>query len=751
MEPTDHLQAFAGQQGAEACAAPARGARLWTLVSVAVIVAVALAAYANSFHGAFVFDDIRVLVTSEPRHQSEALWKGLPLVPDVFGRPLALNYRLGGLDPWGYHTLNLGIHVAAALVLLGIVRRTLLSDRLREPFGHDAPPLALAVALLWTVHPLQTESVTYIVQRREALMGLFFLLTLYAVIRAAASRRRLAWYVAALLFCWIGMGTKDVMVAVPVIALAYDRTFLAGSWRSALRQRGLLYALMAATWLTVMRPGIARLQTSGMGVPEMDMGTWDYARSQFGGVAHYLCLSIWPSSLCLDYNWPVARTWSEVLLPASLIVALLALTAWAFWRRPAWEFPGVWFFIILAPTSSLITIKFLAFEHRMYLSLAAVVALAVVAGYLLGKHALARLAASARARAVIGWGLAAVLVAGTSASLGYTTARRNNDYRSEVALWEDTARKRPQNPRAHGNLAMALLKAGDAGRAVEELTLAMKFGWTRPDVLFNRGAAYQKKGDLDNAIRDYTRALQMNPITPRRMPTAAPSGKPGGATTWPPGPDQGRRTGARHGGCLEQPRRRPPGGRPPRPSRPRLHAGHRTGARLRAGLPQPGRRLPRHKGLRQSMACCENVRKTGLWGRRDAPEGTLRSLSSAAPVAVGQAEKLQGVPKVYGRGFFVVTPSEVEDSRCASGSTATTTARFLDSLRSLEMTGFSGVPESAGTPKLLLRGQTLDSPPALCFRIWCSNTVYRRWRQASGRRRGIQASVFRRISRGRHY
>lgn len=511
MELTDRLQPLAHREGPQACAAPARCEQLWTLISVALIATAALAAYANSFRGAFVYDDIPYLISTERFHRPEALWRQLPFMPAVFERSLALNYLLGGLDPWGYHAANLAIHVAAALVLMSIVRRTLLSDRLRGQFGRDAAPLALAIALVWTVHPLQTESVTYVIQRREALMGLFFLLTLYAVIRAAASRQRLAWYAAAILFCWIGMGIKNVMVAAPVIALAYDRTFLAGSWPGALRQRGLLYALMEATWLTGLRGGIARIQESGLGVHEMDMSTWDYARSQFGVVAHYLRLCVWPSSLCLDYNWPVARTWNEVLLPAVLVVALLALTAWAFWRRPAWGFLGVWFFVILAPTSSLITIKFLAFEHRTYLSLAAVAALVVVAGYMLGKYTLARLVASARARAAIGWGLAAVLVAGSCAALGYTTARRNNDYRSAVAIWEDTVRKRPDNPRAHGNLGVALLKAGEADRAIEQFDLTMKLEWVTPEVFFHRGTAYQEKGDLDKAVRDYTRAIQMKP------------------------------------------------------------------------------------------------------------------------------------------------------------------------------------------------------------------------------------------------
>jgi hypothetical protein len=157
------------------------------LAPLVVLVLAALATYRNSFASPFVFDDR----TSIEENQSiRRLWPLGPVLSPpcngetVGGRPLlnlsfALNYALGGLDVRGYHAANLAIHLAAALLLLGVVRRTLLLPGLRERFGGAATPLALAAALLWMVHPLQTESVTYIVQRAESLCGCFYLLTLY--------------------------------------------------------------------------------------------------------------------------------------------------------------------------------------------------------------------------------------------------------------------------------------------------------------------------------------------------------------------------------------------------------------------------------------------------------------------------------------------------------------------------------------------------------------------------------------------
>ena len=197
-----------------------------------LVVVAGLAAYHNSFTGAFVFDDLPSITENITiRH----LWPLTgPLTPPhgggltVEGRPLinlslALNYAVGGLNVWGYHAFNLAVHILAALVLYGIVRRTLLTERLRGRFGNAAAGLALAVALIWVVHPLQTEAVTYIVQRAESLMGLCYLLTLYCFMRGAVPGATKLWQVGAVAACAMGMASKEVMISAPIIALLYDR------------------------------------------------------------------------------------------------------------------------------------------------------------------------------------------------------------------------------------------------------------------------------------------------------------------------------------------------------------------------------------------------------------------------------------------------------------------------------------------------------------------------------------------------
>ena len=160
------------------------------------------------------------------------------------GRPLlnlsfALNQALGGTDVAGYHLVNLAIHALAVLALFGVVRRTLANPASRRPAADDAAfGLAFAAAALWAVHPLLTNSVTYLSQRAESLMGLCYLLTLYGFVRyTEAGPVAARWAGLSALACAGGMATKEGMVTAPVIVLLLDRQFYAGSLRAAIRAR----------------------------------------------------------------------------------------------------------------------------------------------------------------------------------------------------------------------------------------------------------------------------------------------------------------------------------------------------------------------------------------------------------------------------------------------------------------------------------------------------------------------------------
>lgn len=457
-----------------------------------------LAVYSNSFQTPFVYDGVPFIVQNASLRQLNPL-----KFTDGRERPVAyftfaLNYALDGYRVWGYHAVNLAIHVAAAWTLFGLLRRTLqFSPRCPERFGgsrtstpsawlggfmSSAGGFALAVAALWLVHPLQTASVTYVYQRQESLMGLLYLLTLYCVLRGIQAshpddsaprdgrRNGYFWYAGAVACSLLGMGTKEVMVTAPLMTVWYDRVFWARSWRELLHRRGLLYALLAATAavpVAVVLLNKAKYQSVGLLVHEV-YSPWEYALSQPGVICHYLWLCFDPRGLCIDPNWPVATSADQIVGPALFIGLLLGLTAWCVWRRPAWGFVGGWFFVILAPTSSVVPILDLAYDHRMYLSLAAVL-LVVVMGLQAVWHRLARWSPAPLFRRT--W-LPAAVTAAVVVVFGAQTLLRNQTYHSAAAIWYDAVEKAPHNPRAHYSFARELHEAGDRSPQTELEALA---------------------------------------------------------------------------------------------------------------------------------------------------------------------------------------------------------------------------------------------------------------------------------------
>ena len=501
---------------------PPDGSRWAILGSAAAIVLAALIAYQNSFSGPFIFDDT-MAITDNPTIRDLGRM-GDVLSPPTAGsagsRPLinlslALNYAVSGLDPWSYHLFNLVIHALAGLALFGIVRRTLLRLGPRGEVDpgrvSDATLWAFAVALLWTVHPLQTESVTFVIQRTESLMGLLYLLTLYCSMRfmvgqssfaplrgASADKEagRRVWAALAILACLFGMATKEVMVSAPLIVLLYDRTFIAGTFRAAWAQRRGLYLGLAATWILLGTLVLSNGSRGGAAGFSTGINGWTYALTQGHAILHYLRLAAWPHPLVLDYgDGVVSGFWSA--LPGVLgVLILLVATIVALRRRPALGFVGAWFFAILAPSSSVVPLATQTIaEHRMYLPLAAPVVLAVLGlRAWLGRRAFPLL-------------LAAALV------LGFLTSLRNEDYRSSVAIWRETLAHNPTSSRVQNNLAVALAEQpGGQADAIAHYEAALRL---HPDSIEAHNnlanALARMPGRQADAIGHYEAALRLNP------------------------------------------------------------------------------------------------------------------------------------------------------------------------------------------------------------------------------------------------
>jgi len=493
------------------------------LASCAVLAAGTVAIYRRTFAVPLLLDDLTPIADNPSIRRLWPLWPVLspPSDSGVGGRPFvnfsyALNYAAGGTAVAGYHRVNLLIHVLAAWTLFAVVRRNLLRPILAARFGTAASPLALAISALWAWHPLQTASVTYISERAESLMGLFYLLTLYFFIRkvdaisrsrpssarcasAASENFRLQissfkFQVFSVAACLLGMATKEVMVTAPLMVFLYDRTFVSGTFSDAWKRHRSLYLALAATWLPL---GFLMLGLRHRNVGfNQGVAWWAYGFTECRAIVKYLLLAFWPAPLVFDYGDRVYSRLSAVWPYAIVLVSLLTATVAALRRSPAAGFAACWFFLILAPTSSIVPIAGQTMaENRLYLPLAGIVALAVLGAF-----------AWAGRRTLL-------LFAAVAAGLGLASARRNQDYSSEEAIWSDTVAKNPANSRAHNNLGNAWMKMpGRLEDAIAQYEEALRLKPDYAEAHNNLGNAWMTEPDrLDDAIGQYQEALRLKP------------------------------------------------------------------------------------------------------------------------------------------------------------------------------------------------------------------------------------------------
>jgi tetratricopeptide (TPR) repeat protein len=478
----------------------------------ACIVLAGILAYANSLTGPFLFDDQNSIVDNPQIRQLWPLTEPLspPRDTPVAGRPLvnlsfALNYAWGGLDVRGYHVANIAIHLIAALILFGVVRRTLSLPGLVEWFGRSSTNLAWLCALIWALHPLQTEAVNYLSQRTESMMGLFYLLTLYCAIRALDARRPHRWRAASVIACAMGMTCKESMVTAPLMVVLYDRIFVFDSLKASAQARWGLYSGLAATWLA-----LAALMLGG---PRSSVGfststdPWTYFLNQMPIIVRYLGLTVWPRSLVLDYGLPRSISLGEVIVPAAALVGLGLASLLLLVYRPRLGFLAAWFFITLAPTSSFVPIATeVGAERRMYLPLAAIVVSVVVGVYCLRR----RLGWSAPEPSAAGrrWPVMPALAAlACVCALIGGTMLRNREYSSRLIMASTIVDRFPHG-RGRFMLGAELVAAGRHDEAMTQLTESAR---DYPGARFALGTELFAIGSYDQAVEQLQMFVQALP------------------------------------------------------------------------------------------------------------------------------------------------------------------------------------------------------------------------------------------------
>ena len=508
MRSTDGTQVQPGSSTAD----PARSGG----IALLVISAATVLAYSNTFRASFHLDDLPLIVQNPALRDLRTLW------PPSGSRWLgyvtfALNYRMGGSAVFGYHLVNVLIHVCNGLLVYALAAVTLRTPALRRA---ELGPLVgrylpLAAGLLFAVHPLATQAVTYVIQRFASLAALFYLLSLvlYAEARLSAEADRPAgarvagFATLSVLAAVAAMKTKEISVTLPFVAAGYELLFLRPGRR--LLPLLILAPLAATPLLVIVQPALRDV------VADAGISSAVYLLTQTRVVVRYLRLLVLPVGQNFDYDFPLSKSLSEpaVLLSIALLLAVGAFAALLLVRALGTRrgagllgFFGIaWVFVTLSVESSFIPIKDVIFEHRMYLPSAGA-AIALGTALLWGVERL-------RLRAALGLQCAAALSI-TCAPLAAATYRRNAVWQDELTLWSDVVAKSPGKARAHHSLGVAHFARGELNEAVSEYLLALRIRPWYPEALTNLGNAYAALGRLDEAIRQYRRAVLVAPGLP---------------------------------------------------------------------------------------------------------------------------------------------------------------------------------------------------------------------------------------------
>jgi len=454
--------------------------------AVVVLIVLGVVVYSNSFNCGFLFDDETQILQNENVHSWAWPWAFVQNVRrPLLYITLTANHTLGQENPFGYHLFNLAVHLLASIWLFLIVLRAV-----RDEGGPTIQNMAFALtaAALWMVHPLQTQSVTYIIQRAESLMGMLFLLSLLCAQKYFDTRQRV-WVWASLMAGLLSGLTKEVAIVLPVVIYLYDYVFVSKGWKEAWRSHRLLYLSLGVIWsvMFLLYATMFPEKSPTAGFSYQGIAPLQYAINQPFSVLRYIQLAFWPHPLIFDYN--LSMQTDPFLLYATVlpVVLMLGLSFVLLVRVPRVGFLAAVFFIILSPSSSFIPLKDLIFEHRMYLPLASVLLLSMLAVRSFVDSIVDQPSSRYEAKLV----LTVLLVMG----LGFLTFQRNKDYKNEEIMWKDVLTKVPGNSRAQNNYGGELFARGAVDEALPYYFRAVGLDPEYADAYLNIGTYYAQKGE----------------------------------------------------------------------------------------------------------------------------------------------------------------------------------------------------------------------------------------------------------------
>lgn len=507
---------------------------LWKpVVHILIIVILGILIYSNTFNAPFVFDDI-YSITHAPGIKDIRNFFNLQSMYDnrnIGFLTFALNYKLHGLNVAGYHIFNLFIHLLNALLVYWLViltfRTPYASAYLQKDVLKTSDPyrwIPLFTALLFVSHPVQTQAVTYIVQRFASLATLFYLVSLVTYIKARGSdsskKARYAFFAASIISAVLAMRTKEIAFTLPVMVLLYEFMFFQGD----IKKRMLYLLPLLPLLLTMFIIPLSMMRSRGaIGIDEItkiagsvDVSRWDYLNTQFRVIVTYIRLLFFPVNQNLEYDYPIYRTFftPPVFLSFFVLLGVFLSGIYLFYRsfksdqaNRFWyrliAFGIFWFFVTLSVESSIIPIKDVIYEHRLYLPSVGYF-IAIMSGIV---FIYVRLANRTKVLTKVFMPVMILMVI----SLSLTAYARNMIWRDEVTLWEDVLRKSPHNDRPHYNLGVAYQEQGRFDDAIREYQTATNLNPNHAKAYSNMGAVYHQQGRLDDAIREYQTAINLKP------------------------------------------------------------------------------------------------------------------------------------------------------------------------------------------------------------------------------------------------
>jgi len=466
-----------------------------------ILCIVAFLAYGHILHAPFQFDDLGILI-GNPNIESIPhffkTWQKLERKALTF-LTFALNYQIGKHDPFGYHLVNVLLHTTTAIFLFYIILRLLSTAGWNcSILPQERRWFALCASLIFLIHPLQTQSVTYIWQRSEVLSGFFYLLSYLFYLKGRVQKKLVYYFLAALIF-YIGIFAKGTIVSLPVLVVLTEFYFF-GTKQSRKIIGWMSFTFVLTFFVSVLFPHPFRIFLEkfhlGFLVRNYEEMKVDYFWTQFKALMVYIRLCFLPINQNVDYYFPIVRPWPDwkVALSFLALIFIFTMAVRLYCSNRLMSFGIFWFFIYLMPTSMMYLLVDLIFEHRVYISMA---------GF--GIFLMTFLFTSIND---IRWRYSVMIV--IFLSLGTLTILRNNLWRSPVALMEDTIKKSPLNPRPYLNLGTYYYRQGELDKAAiyYEKAIALKPFYI--ELYNNLGLIYRDKGERDRARTMFEKTISTN-------------------------------------------------------------------------------------------------------------------------------------------------------------------------------------------------------------------------------------------------